>query len=92
MAYCRFDAKSDLYLYHHIDGYWECCACRLTKKTGNPPWYRSVRFTSLQAVWAHFADHIAHGHEVPPRALKRVAQEVRKQGDQARQCKRRKKR
>lgn len=28
MAYCRF-GSGDVYMYQHIDGFIECCACRL---------------------------------------------------------------
>lgn len=31
MAYCRF-APGDVYIYHHVNGFLECCACRLTKR------------------------------------------------------------
>lgn len=29
MSYCRF-SDGDVYMFDHIDGYIECCACRLT--------------------------------------------------------------
>lgn len=28
MAYCRF-GDGGVYMYHHVDGFIECCACRL---------------------------------------------------------------
>lgn len=32
MSYCRNDGvTSEVYMYHHTDGYIECAACRLTK-------------------------------------------------------------
>ena len=30
MSYCRF-SDGDVYLFHHVDGFIECCACRLAK-------------------------------------------------------------
>lgn len=31
MSYCRF-GSGDVYMYHHVAGYVECCSCRLAKK------------------------------------------------------------
>lgn len=31
MAYCRFGEDSDVYIYEHVDGNFECCACSLAK-------------------------------------------------------------
>lgn len=35
MSYCRF-SSGDVYIYHHVDGYLECCACRLMAKIAGP--------------------------------------------------------
>lgn len=28
MSYCRF-SEADIYLFYHVDGFFQCCACRL---------------------------------------------------------------
>ena len=31
MSYARFGEGSDIYVYEHVGGYFECCACSLSK-------------------------------------------------------------
>ena len=31
MSYARFGERSDIYVYEHVGGYFECCACSLSK-------------------------------------------------------------
>lgn len=31
MSYCRFGDDSDLYIYGHVGGWFECCACGLAE-------------------------------------------------------------
>ena len=32
MAFCRFGTESDVYVYHSVNGYLECCMCSIQKR------------------------------------------------------------
>ena len=32
MSYCRFSDNSDVYVFHHVGGYYQCCSCLLAEK------------------------------------------------------------
>lgn len=68
-------ATSDIYLISHVDGNWQCMGCSMTDDHG------IVVMASLHTVWAHLGLHIAQGDQVPTSAVKRVARELREQGE-----------
>ena len=72
MSYCRF-SEGDIYLYASTAGGWECCGCCLQDGL------RFVHLDSLEEVKAHLEAHIAAGHDVPERALRRVSRELEEQ-------------
>lgn len=36
MSYCRSGDESDVYLYHDVGGYINCCGCKLVKQKYHP--------------------------------------------------------
>jgi len=63
MAYARF-FDSDLYLYPHVDGYIECCACWLNAPLEGG-FGLSEKIYDDEALHAHLALHKAAGHKMP---------------------------
>ena len=59
MSYCRFSDGSDVYMFHHVAGYVECCGCRLRKHIV-PPW--TVRVWNHMGRW--LLSVVALGREV----------------------------
>lgn len=83
MSYCRFGDDSDVYLYEHIDDFYECCSCRLMKKeihsTGLIPdfkMHKSKKMLNLNEVLFHLMKHKKKEHKVPDYALERVLDEL----------------
>lgn len=35
MAYCRFGEDSDVYMFHDVNGYMNCCGCGLLRGRGD---------------------------------------------------------
>jgi hypothetical protein len=61
MSICRFFWDgSDVYLFHHVGGYWCCCGCRLSDTTN---WRCGLEETDT--VVDHLDEHVAAGHVVP---------------------------
>jgi len=64
VSYCRFAWNgSDVYVYEHCDGGFECCGCKLHPKG---PW----RYDTLEDMIYHLAQHKKAGHFVPFYAIK----------------------
>lgn len=75
MAYCHFAKDSDLLLYHNVDGYYECCGCRLTPKINNTDMHDNVQFQDVEECLKHLLTHIEAGHKVPSHAFERLREE-----------------
>ena len=61
MSYCRFAWNgSDVYVFEHVDGGYECCGCSIGKQ-----W----RFITLEEMIVHLAEHKRAGHFVPMYAI-----------------------
>jgi hypothetical protein len=59
VSYCRF-GEADVYIFPHIAGGIECCACPLhTEGLG------SYNFATQEEVLDHIAEHRQAGHYVP---------------------------
>lgn len=63
MAYSRF-WDSDIYIYSHVDGYIECCACWLNEPLEGE-FGLSEKISNDEDLKAHLALHEAAGHEMP---------------------------
>ena len=76
MSYCGFDDDSDVYLYEHIDGFFECCSCRLQKFEKSSAMHKSKKMTNLHEVLVHLMKHKKKGYKVPNYAFKRALDEI----------------
>ncbi len=64
MAYSRF-FESDIYIYPHVEGYIECCACWLNEKLEDTLFGLSSKITDDSQLIKHISDHRLAGHNVP---------------------------
>lgn len=72
MAYSRF-WDSDLYIYSHIDGYIECCACWLNERLEEQSLFGlSEKITNDKQLEEHLDRHILAGHKVPIGLLQEI--------------------
>lgn len=72
MAYSRF-WDSDLYIYPHVDGYIECCACWLNDKLEEQSLFGlSEKITNDEQLEEHLDQHILAGHKVPIGLLQEI--------------------
>lgn len=55
MSYSRF-SNADVYVFAHVDGFIECCGCRLGDKWD---------FHSPAEIVTHLTEHAEAGHDVP---------------------------
>ena len=62
MAYARWGAGSDVYVFAHYLGWVECCGCREND-------FQSVSLHSRAEVVEHMAEHQGAGDVVPTRLL-----------------------
>lgn len=63
MSYCRF-LEGDVYVFMHVGGYLECCACVMHKKD-----WGSFEAHSTKAMVDHLEVHKTKGHIVPERVF-----------------------
>ena len=71
MAYSRF-FDSDIYIYPHIDGYIECCACWLNEKLETGLFGLSEKIRDDQTLEEHIDEHILAGHNIPEGLLEDI--------------------
>jgi len=71
MSYARF-SEGDIYLYKNVGGGWTCCACTEAGHT--------VNFATIGAVANHVRQHADAGDDIPPRASRRIAEELTEHG------------
>ena len=65
MAYSRF-WDSDIYIYPHVEGYIECCACWLNDKLEDYSLFGlSEKITNDQQLIEHIGQHRLMGHNIP---------------------------
>lgn len=76
MSYCRFGDDSDVYLYHHINGSYECCSCRLMGFEKGSGMHKSKKMSNLNEALVHLMKHKKKGHKVPDYAFGRVLEEL----------------
>lgn len=67
MSYCRFGPDSDVYVFQHVGGGWECCGCLFGD---------SLRAETREEMLSHLEDHIKTGHTVPEHAIARLKAEI----------------
>lgn len=72
MAYSRF-WDSDIYIYSHVEGYIECCACWLNDKLEEYSLFGlSEKITNDEQLEEHIDRHILAGHNVPIGLLQEI--------------------
>ncbi len=83
MSYARWSNESDVYVYHHVDGYVTCCGCRLFDADPFSLEPRDPAFYSRTAAIEHLERHRLAGHIVPDYAFDRLWQEIAELSDTA---------
>ena len=72
MAYSRF-SNSDIYIYPHIDGYIECCACWLNEnKEEYSLFLANVKIDNDLDLARHLKAHANQGHDMPEGLLQEI--------------------
>ncbi len=71
MAYSRF-FDSDIYIYPHVDGYIECCACWLNEKLETGLFGLSEKIQDDKTLEEHIDEHILAGHNIPEGLLEDI--------------------
>lgn len=72
MAYSRF-TNSDIYIYSHIDGYIECCACWLNEnKEEYSLFLDNVKIDNDVDLARHLKAHANLGHDMPEGLLQEI--------------------
>jgi hypothetical protein len=64
MAYSRF-FDSDIYIYPHVGGYIECCACWLNERLDTGLFGLSEKITNDEQLIEHIRQHRQLGHNIP---------------------------
>lgn len=65
MAYARF-FDSDIYIYAHVGGYIECCACWLNENLDEYSLFGlSDKITNDDQLIEHIRQHRQLGHNIP---------------------------
>jgi hypothetical protein len=79
MAYSRF-FDSDIYIYPHIDGYIECCACWLNERLDTGLFGLSEKITNDEQLEIHLDDHLLAGHDIPDGLLDEILRDPERYG------------
>lgn len=86
MSYARFrQGVSDVYVYHHYQGFIECCGCHLTKPETPDPWGFFYANTARE-ILEHLDQHRESGDLVPERAYVRIKEEYPDLDSQIEKC------
>ena len=80
MAYSRF-FNSDIYIYPHVSGYIECCACWLNEsKDEYSLFLANVRIDNDADLARHLEAHSKQGHDMPDNLLQEILQDTDRYG------------
>ena len=80
MAYSRF-TNSDIYIYPHIDGYIECCACWLNESQDEYSLFlNNVQIDNDMDLARHLKAHAKLGHDMPDMLLQHILQDETRYG------------
>ncbi len=80
MAYSRF-TNSDIYIYSHIDGYIECCACWLNDSQDEYSLFlNNVQIDNDMDLARHLKAHAKLGHDMPDNLLQDILQDETRYG------------
>lgn len=73
MSYARFDDYNDVYMYHHYQGFIECCGCWISDEI--PEGYVDIpapRFKTPRRAIRHLMEHISKGYKVSEITFDRI--------------------
>ena len=70
MSYARFSRDSDVYVFAHVEGGYECCACGLAGTWG------SIRCQTIKEMLDHLEEHKKAGDKVPDHCIERLKSEL----------------
>ena len=80
MAYSRF-SNSDIYIYPHIDGYIECCACWLNESQDKYSLFlANVKIHDDLELARHLKKHANLGHDMPDGLLEEILRDPERYG------------
>ncbi len=79
MAYSRF-FDSDIYIYAHVEGYIECCACWLNERLDIGLFGLSSKIADDDTLARHIDDHIKAGHDIPDGLLEEILHDSERYG------------
>ena len=68
MSYARFTSDSDVYVFEHVEGGYECCGCILDMS--------SFRCKTILEMLCHLEYHKNAGHEVPDYCIDQLKSEL----------------
>lgn len=71
MSYCRFSGGSDIYLFHHVGGFIQCCGCNMAEGDSI-----STNLATREDALAHIAKHRENGDSVPTYVDERLRKEI----------------
>jgi hypothetical protein len=74
MSYCRF-GEADAYIFEHVGGFWQCCACALLAESGGEE-FASADFDTREEMLAHIDKHREAGHYIPDHVDQRLRDEM----------------
>jgi hypothetical protein len=83
MSYARFDDYSDVYMYHHYQGFIECCGCWISDDI--PEGYEDVpasRLNTPRRAIMHLMEHISRGYKVSDETFDRIYDEYKENMDE----------
>jgi hypothetical protein len=62
MSFARFGPDSDVYVYYHVGGFYDCCGCR----------FMPSQFLTKAEIIAHLQIHIGQGDKVPDDTIEQI--------------------
>ena len=84
MAYTRF-SDSDIYIYPHIDGYIECCACWLNESDDEYSLFlANVKIDNDLDLARHLKAHANQRHDMPENLLQEILADPDRYGEMRR--------
>jgi hypothetical protein len=75
MSYCRF-GEADVYIFEHVGGFWQCCACSLSEPGSDEDWGASADCATREEMLDHIAKHRVAGDYVPEHVDEQLRKEI----------------
>lgn len=63
MSIERF-STSDVYMFEHVGGFIECCACSLGESKDDSEWFKFIQLKTPREALAHLDEHEAAGDDI----------------------------